>query len=87
MVSWQQGQLFNTLPPLNFFWKKVKKRYTRWWYLLKFSWGDTGGVEIFSGGVVEKFLRGWNVGNGNLILWGVETSGNLLEGVEFFGGG
>ena len=67
----------------NFWGRKVKKRYKeveKWMGrevvvpVNKFSRGDifSGGVEIFSGGVVEKFSRGSHVRTpppGNLLLF------------------
>ena len=74
MVSWQQGRIkrgggFNYSSPPDFFGRKVKKRYKedeKWMGrevvvpVNIFLRGDifSGGVKIFSGGVVEKFSRG-----------------------------
>ena len=88
MVSWQQGRIKGggvnySSPPRNFFWGKVKKRYKDEKWMGRemvvpvniFSLGGifSGGVKIFSGGVVEKFSRRSHVGTppppGNLLLF------------------
>ena len=77
-----KGGGFNYSSSLNFFLGKVKKRYKedeKWGgrevvvAVNIFSRGDifSGGVEIFSGEVVEKFSRRAHVGNpppGNVLL-------------------